>query len=470
MGRNLYRIAAILLAGSSFAGGSAQALAQGNGSGTDNPDLLRGPLGFSCSPGTLCDVPASDLVAQPVSAPLTLAAPVSAPPAATTGFAQPATPVAAPAVSPHPIVDSGGFGDLHYGMSLRGAYVRTDAHERFELIAIPEFGLSRHGGATDLDVDASLNIVLPTDSDARVSRAELGATVEHRLSPSAGLSFDTGLALHQDDPTGLTVDDADVAIAPQTLTGHAQMGYVQRFGRFNAGATLELSRNWVGDTTRIDGTTFSNDGDSYTRYEGGVRVGYAVTPLIEVFGAGEAGRSEFDAVDPGLGVFRTSSDLVLRGGIAANWQDVLTLEASVGSGWRQYDAAGLADAQSWLYAASLGYQATATTRFTTSFETDLTPGHGAYGGAITRYGLDLGVRHIANSWLTLRGNAGAAWLVREDGSEDGRRYNAGLGAELVLGPHSTATLDYDYAVREDYGATPTERDEHRISAGVSLRY
>jgi hypothetical protein len=155
--------------------------------------------------------------------------------------------------------------------------------------------------------------------------------------------------------------------------------------------------------------------------------------------------------------------------VATNWNDVVTLEASLGSGWRTYEAGSLADAQSWLYGAAIGYRPTATTQLRASLETQLSPGKGE-AGASTNYLAGVEVTHTANSWLELRAAAGMEWLAPKDGAPASRLYTAGAGADLVLGAHTSATLDYEYGLREDPGAAITDRDEHRVSGGISLRY
>lgn len=466
MGSSRNTIGVVILAGGVLAGASA-VLAQGDGSRTDNPDLLRGSLGVGCSPGTLCHFPRQELI-TPVDLPpsaVSYAPPVA--PSVPTPAPAPVQPLPAYSAVPAPAPNS--VGDLSYGVSLRGAYVRSNGDERFEILAIPHVSLSRSGASTDTAIGASASIVRPQSDDPRLASGDVSAIVTHRLSPSAGLAFDASLALAQDDPRGLSVRDTDVQDAPLEIAGGLGAAYSQRLGQFNTIGTLGVSRDWRGPTTLIDGSEIDNTGDNSTAYQGGLRVGYAVSPVVEVFGSGNVGRAVFDAADPDLGASRTSTDFALRGGIAGNWQEVLTLEASLGSGWRRYDEAAISDAQTWLYGAALGYRLSDTTQLTAALETELSPGEGS-SGASTDYRLRLGANHIANSWLGLRARAGLDWRAPEDGAPATRFYTAGVGADFTVGPHTTATLDYDYGLREDPGADEPRRDEHRLSGGISLRY
>jgi len=446
-------------------------LAQGDGSGTDNPDLLRGSLGVGCRPGTLCQFPAPDL-----AVPFTLPAaplPLSTPEPATSA-AVAAPPEAAPASEPVQSavaapVDTADWGELGYGIALRGAYVRSGATERFEMLTIPSVSYSRSGGTTDLALNASATLVAPQSDDARVGAANVSADVVHRLSPSAGLAFNADLALSQDAPDGLSADEADLASAPVSVLGTAGLGYTHRFGNFTVSGAGDIARDWVGEAVQADGTVIDNSHEGATRYGGELRVAYELTPIVGVFGQGAVGRTEFDGVDPDLGASRSGDDFELRGGITTNWSDVVTLEASIGSGWRMFDADAIPEAQTWLYGVSVGYRPTTTTEFMASLDTELAPGQGDSGASAT-YGVTLEARHRANSWLALRASAGTQWAVPEDGSATSRSYSAGLGADFTVSQHTSATLDYDYGLREDPAAAIASRDEHRISGGVSLQY
>tara|TARA_R100000365_G_scaffold1841_1_gene6094 strand:- start:327 stop:1736 length:1410 start_codon:yes stop_codon:yes gene_type:complete len=463
------KLLVLLLAGTGALTGASMALGQGDGSGTDNPDLLRGSLGVGCQPGTLCQFPATDLVV-PVALPAE-PLPLIAPPPVTTE-----APPAAPAAEPMPAAmtapvstDTADWGELGYGVALRGAYVRSGATERFEMLAIPSVSYSRSGGRTDLALDASATLVAPQSDDPRVGATNVSTDIVHRLSPSAGLAFNADLSLSQDAPDGLSTEEADLASAPVIVSGTAGLGYTHRFGNFTVTGAGEIARDWVGEAVQIGGTVIDNSHEASTRYGGELRVGYELTPVVGIFGQGRAGRTEFDGIDPDLGASRSGDDFELRGGISANWSDVLILEASVGSGWRTFDTDAVPQAQTWVYGASIGYRPTTTTEFTASFDTELTPGQGGSGASAT-YEVGLDARHRANSWLALRASAGAQWVVPEDGSATSRSYSAGLGADFTLGQHTTATLDYDYGLREDPAAAVASRDEHRISGGVSLQY
>lgn len=445
------------------------AFAQGDGSRTDNPDLLRGTLGSGCAPGTLCHFLPVDLMAPP-----TVVLPPLVPATAPVGGFAPMTPAPAsvsaesaiagdtvPYIAAIPHSDW----DASYGIGLRGAYVRSGDDERFEIQAIPEAALSRRGGSTQLDLGASATVSQPLSGSPHVSAAEIEGAFGYRLSPSAGLAFAGNLELSRDESGEAGFD----AGAPPVVAGRLDAAYMQSFGKLDTVVSTGFSRQWVGPETLDDGTRADNAHQGITAYEGGLRLGYALTPVIGIFASGTAGGEVFDAPDPDLGASRTGQTYALRTGVTTNWSDVVTLEASVGSGWRDYEDEGVAEAQSVLYGAALGYAPNATTQLRAGFDTILVAGRGA-AGASTSHALTASASHRANSWLALRASASAQWDVPLDGGETIERYGGAVGADIVLGPNTTASIDYSYGWRNDPTALVAQREDHRVSGGISLRY
>ncbi|RDE08397.1 outer membrane beta-barrel protein [Pelagibacterium lacus] len=467
--RPAHIFAVLCLAGTGSAGFAALALAQGEGSGTDNPDLLRGSYAAGCAPGTLCDFPQVDLFAPPIVRPMPLpAAPAVAPapllpPVAAMPATLPMLPIEAGAIQPRTEWEGA------YALGLRGAYVRTGSEERFELLAIPQISFSRAAAATRYDFDANATIVAPDSSDMRLGGAGVSGTIEHRLAPGAALVFNADLDIEQDAPDGLGVDEANVAQAPTTLSGGVSAAYGQRFGQFDLTLSAGLSNRWMEPTLLADGTMRDNAYRSALAYEGGLRLGYAATPILGTFVSGEIGREDYLAADPDLLASRSGMVASLRAGVTGNWSDVITAEASIGTSWRDYDSPLVRDAQAWLYGVSLGFAPTSTTQFTAGFETELAAGSGA-SGADAVYLASLAAHHRINPWLALRASASAQWDVPVDGSATARTYGAGLGTELAIGPHASAEFDYGYGWRDDGDPAAPPRDEHRISGGVTLRY
>ncbi len=463
--------AGLTVSGAFALGAAFDASAQGDGSGTNNADLLRGSVGVGCQPGTICHFPPGDLMGPAPSA--VVLAPVSAPQPA---YAVPAsaTPQTSVPVAPVPTTvlyapDPVHEWDVAYALGISGAYVVSNGSEQTQLVLSPSLALSRQGNAQEFSLGAEAEFVASDGSESRFSSGTLDASFTHRLSPSAALSFDAALGISQDDATGLSVEDASVTSAPVTVTGDLALGYDQSFGPLSLGTELTYSRQWVGPTGLSSGAEIDNSDSGLTSYGSVLRLGYALSPVVEAFGSASIARDDYQAADPDLGGSRSSTQYALRAGLSAQWGNGLSAEVSAGSGWRDYDADSVADAQTWLYGAALAYAPNSTTQLRAAFDTALAAGSGS-SGASTAYTLSLGIDHTVNPWLVLRANASAGWDVPADGSAVSRSYDAGVGADIVINPNASSVLDYSYGLREDPDADLSVRDEHRISAGLTLQY
>lgn len=455
----------MLLAGALGALSAGLAHGQGDGSVTNNPDLLRGSFSPFCEPAMLCSVaenpppPTPEPVALMAPEPLALAVPVDSPP-----------PVPAPQFSTpvtYPLSSSSPW-RAGYGIALRGAFVHAQGANRYEALLIPNASLRYSGAGTEIRLSGDATLVQGLRREFRIGGATLDGSLAHALGPTTRLGIEGAVALGRDDPQGLDVASSGAVTAPLRLDASLEGALTQQLGLFDLTGTLALDRRERGETRLASGAVLDNSGENRTRFSGGMRLGYALTPLLGVFVAGEAGRDEFDIVDPALGARRSGWTYAARAGASANWQERATLEASIGTGWRTYDAS-LPDTRSLLYGLALGYNPDPTLRLRAALDTEIAPGTGS-SAASTDYTLSLEAAYKVNQWLGLRGTASGSWSEAQGTGEVTRRYTAGLGADLVLGPHSDFALDYRYGWRNDPSATPREADEHRVSAGVSLQY
>lgn len=452
---------ALLLAGAFFALPAPMGFAQGDGSLSNNPDLLRGSYSPFCEPAMVCHYALQG--GAPVQAPVVSAAPVLAAPPVPEIPVVVSAPLHDPA--PYPVTFEPVW-DMRASLALRGSIISSGGAVRYEAIAAPEVGWVYRGSATQVDAGASLELVQPADGQARVGAVGLDLDVSHAIGPTTGLAANLALRLSQDDARALGVGGAGTVTAPVEVTGSADASLVQRFGKADVTLSGGVLRTVLGDTVLTGGVIEDNAGRSFTGYRGGLRLGYALTPIVGVFTSGNVGRDIFDAPDIALGASRTGWRYDARVGITANWQDVTTLEASIGSGWRTYDDAGLTGTRSVLYGFALGFNPSESLRLRASFDTALAAGSGAtVGGA--DYTLALEAAYRVNEWLGLRATASAGWL---DVAQPTWRYGAGLGADITVGQRTGLTFDYAYGWREDPAAAVPVRDEHRVSAGVTLRY
>lgn len=469
----------LLLAGvlSTLPAGFAHA--QGDGSHSNNADLLRGSFSPFCEPAMLCHQGRVQPEVAAVPAPATPApaapAPSASPVIASTVYAPEVAAVPAP-ISPVSTQPSLGYPAAQwspwrasYGVSLRGAYVHFGGTNRYEALVVPNMALSYNGQGRTARIAGEATLVQPHNGEARLGGAKLNTSYSQALSSTTGLRLDGSITLDQDDPNGLDVRPAGVMTGPLEFRAAANAGVTQQFGRFDLTTGLGVSRSQKGETRLANGSVIDNSGSDRTSVSADIRLGYRITPIFGVFVSGDGSREEFDHISTDIGARRSGWNYAIRGGINANWHDQTTVEASIGSGWRLYDDATLPETQSLLYGFALGYNPDPTLRLRAALDTTIEPGSV---GAVSSvdHTLSLEASYRVNQLLGLRGTASASLSEAQGTGVTTRRYGARLGADIAIGPHTDMTLDYGYGWREDPAAVPQVLTEHRFSAGVTLQY
>lgn len=358
------------------------------------------------------------------------------------------------------------FFDADWSLSLRGAYVLDDEGEHFEALAVPRVSL-RHetlrGGYT---LEAEAELAKTSVEGYRLGALRLSLDADHALDAVTGLSGNLELALTQDAP-GTPGQPGDVAVAPVVFSGTAGVAADRRFGKFAVDARADAGRTIYGPTTLTGGGEEDNSAQNNWTVEGGLRLGYEVTPLLTAFVDGSVGYQRYDEVSPTYMVALDAADYELRAGLAANWHEIVEAEASVGLGLRRFAEPALGEVTTTLYDASLTYRPDETVTLNAALSTSVgAPGPNSGGTARVEYEATASASYQVNPWLRLRASVGweQAQLVGIDGSESG--YNFGSGLDYRLNEHTTVTADYAFSHAET-GTTPGE-DEQRVTLGVTL--
>lgn len=448
-------------------------LAQGDGSRSNNVDLLRGSFSPYCEPAMLCHYGNVPPPTVPVEPPTSAVPPsVAAPPKI--DLIVPDGPVATSIHGPDhvsPILHAArkSAWRASYGLSLRGAFVHSGGSNRYEAVLTPNLALRYDGQSTAASVTGRATIVQPIEDESRLGAASLEAGWARALGPSTRLKLDGAVSVSQDDPNGLDIRAAGVMTGPLEFRAAGNAEVSQQFGRFNLTTGVSLSRTQSGETRLLNGGVIDNSGSDRTGYGANIRLGYKLTPIFGVFVSGDGSRDEFDRLSADIGASRSGWTYALRGGINANWHDLTTVEASIGSGWRVYDSAALPEAQSLLYGFAIGYSPDPTLRLRATLDSAIEPGTN---GAISTvdHSLSLEVAYRVNQWLGLRATGSGSLSESQGTGALTRRYGAGLGADIAIGTHTDMTLDYGYAWRENPATAPQVLTEHRVSAGITLQY
>ncbi|WP_127143147.1 outer membrane beta-barrel protein [Pelagibacterium montanilacus] len=433
------------------------ALAQGDGSHTDNLDLLRTSYSPFCEAAMLCHYGtrgAGDIPDRAAAAPVPAPAPVARTPAPGPVAPEPRPSLAsvyhqpeafnAPPAPPEPI-QSLPF-ETEFALETRGTAVLDEEGTRFELGIIPSFALTRTGPGDSLDLRGSARLVRAED-DVQARSVEIDGAYGRQIDSVTAVALSGGLSVTDPDPDGLG-GGGEVDAPVVTIEGEA--GVSRRFGRLDASGQISAGRTVSEDET-----------ESGWRTGAGLRLGYSVSPILAPFIEARIANDRFD-----LG--RSSTALSLLVGASAQWTNGWSGEAVIGQGWRRDDGTGATEADDLLFESSVQFDPNPTLGLRMAFDTSIEPGS-ADQGPRTTHGLEASADYRINPFLSLTARVEARWEDESGDEPASRRLGAGASGTLEIGPHVAASLSYDYAVRTDPAQVPAEADEHRIGAGLTLR-
>lgn len=356
--------------------------------------------------------------------------------------------------------------DVDWSVALRGSYVEDDDGSRYEALLVPQVSLTRAGGRWGATLDGEAELALPVEGEAHLESLRLGASGTYALDSLTDVTLSGALAYIQPNPHDPGIAD-DVADPADSISGSVGLGVTRRFGLFSASLDGGLARTVYGPTELTDGTERLNGEDNLWAIDGGLRVGYQITPILEVFGRGTLERDLFDHDVPGLGVKADATQYAVHAGVVGNWRGILTAEASVGAGLRRFDAGVLDEIESTLFDARLTYTPNSTVSLSAGLGRTLeAAGVDANGTARIETRADVALAYTVNRLLRLRSSADWYEADLEGSGETETGYGLGLGADYRLGPHTQLSADYGYARTEK--STDTPEDTHRVTVGVTV--
>ncbi|GLQ56931.1 hypothetical protein GCM10010862_41900 [Devosia nitrariae] len=356
--------------------------------------------------------------------------------------------------------------DVDWSLALRGSFTQDEDGESYEAVLVPRVTLTREGGRSTLVLDTEAELALPLDGETHVEALRLGVSGAYALDSVTDLTGSAALAYEQPNPNDPGVAD-DVEDPADSISGSVDLGVSRRFGLFSVGLDGGVARTVYGPTIMTGGIEELNGHDNAWTFDTGLRVGYQITPIFEVFGRGSVEREIFDHPVPGLGVKADATQYALVGGLAGNWRGILTAEGSVGVGLRRFDAGALDEITSTLFDARLTYTPDPTVTLSAGFRRTLeAAGVDTSGTARIETRADAELAYTVNRWLRLRASADW-WDAELEGSgETEKGYGLGLGTDYRLGAHTQLSADYGFAHTEKSGDTP--EDTHRVTVGVTV--
>lgn len=358
--------------------------------------------------------------------------------------------------------------DLDWSLSLRGAYVRDKNGEHFEALAVPTVSFRHDFLRGTYNFTGAAELSNSTIEGYRVNALRLGTSGEYQVNDDLTLDGAANFALLT--PSASTTGyPADTVSASQEVSGDAELAATYDFGLFTTTARGSASRSVYGPTTLADSSQIDNTANNNWQFGAGLRFGYKVTPLLTAFIDGSAGYQLYDTIAPSYGVKLDATDYAIRGGLASKWSEVLEAEASVGVGLRRFTFGAADDIVSQLYDASITFRPDETVTLRGALATTVgEPGANASGTARIEYAATGDIAYRVNPWVTLRANAGYRYAIFSDSVATETGYGVGAGADYLVNENLSVAADYSYGVTTDTDPAASD-EEHRVTLGVTLK-
>ncbi|MHB1110523.1 MAG: outer membrane beta-barrel protein, partial [Devosia sp.] len=334
--------------------------------------------------------------------------------------------------------------DLDWSLALRGAYVRDADGEHYEALAVPSVTLTHRTMRGGYDVSTSAELAKSSLDTYRLAALRAAAGGDYRLDALTSISGNLDLSLTQDSPGAPGIAN-NIAAAPIVGSAEAGVAVTRAFGFFDVGLRGRASRTVYGPTTLVDATVVDNSAQNNWTVGTGLRLGYAVTPILTAFVDGSAGYQFYDLPSPIYLEKLDAVDYAVRAGLGAKWSSVLEAEGSIGLGLRRFAVPAFGEVVSTLYDAKLTFRPDETVALGGTFSTAIgAPGPSSGGLARIEYAAAADASYRLNTWLKLRASVGwrHALLVGTTTTETG--YNAGTGLDYLLNEFATLTADYAY--------------------------
>lgn len=357
---------------------------------------------------------------------------------------------------------------LDWSLSLRGAYVRDDDGEHYEALAVPSVTFKHDFLRGTYSLNGSAELSKSTVEDYRINSLRLGTSGSYQVNPALTLDGAANFALVTPSASS-TGYPAGTVSASQEITGGAMASASYDWGHLTTTLRGSAARSVYGPTTRADGSEVDNSENNNWRAGAGLRIGYKVTPILTAFVDGSAGYQLYDVVAPAYGVKLDASDYAIRGGLSSKWNEVLEAEASVGLGLRKFTHGAAPDIVSQLYDASVTFRPDETLTIRGALATTVgEPGPNEAGAARVEYAATADIAYRVNPWVTLRANAGYRHATFPGSPKVETGYGVGAGADYLVNEFTTVSGDYNYGATTTAPANTTE-EGHRLTLGITLK-
>jgi hypothetical protein len=354
--------------------------------------------------------------------------------------------------------------ELDWSVGLRGSYSSSSVSGgSFEAVVAPEVSLTLGGEGATLTLGAGAALAVDLVGNVRVADMHVSLDGNVALSADTTLAGSADLSLTQAAP-GSPAVLTDTASAPLLFTGTAAGSATTHLGPLELSARISGGRVIEGDETLYDATVIDHADGSSWRDGAGLRVGFAMSPLLTVFADASVDDTRYDAASPSLGVLLDHRIYVLRGGVGYAQGEAVSAEVSGGRAIIDYTDGTLADAGAWVASASVKLVPDEGLTLGATLDTTVAPSGSVAGDTDVAYVVGGNAAYAVNPWLTLRGSAGASATQTVAAGLWSWGYSAGAGLDLTTSEHVAWSADYLFT---HDGSGP--EDIHRATIGLTIK-
>lgn len=371
-----------------------------------------------------------------------------------------------------PVGELGGFDYVHppvnidWSVGLKGSYAMGTMKTQHSVVLTPEVTLDYGGDRMDISGNASLEGVVSDQQLVRVDQLSSGLDVAYALDPVTSASLSAAFDVSQEAANAPGVP-SNVKVMPIVFEGSLSAGIDRQFGQLGLGLSGDLGRTDVTKTYLQGGKVENNADQSFFSGGANLRASYQVTPILAPFVEAGIGRDVYDKAPKLTGMKLDQTNYALRVGLAAQWQDSFSIEASTGYTWAYFDDPGLTDIGTQTFALSVDYAPPQGVTAGLGFSTTINPGDPDNGTvASVDYAIDGNVGVQLNSQIGVEADFTAGWTAPVSGLPGDFNYSAGLGASFQFNRYTALTADYAYKA-VDRASGPLLYS-HTLSAGISV--
>ncbi len=456
----------------------ADIIYNGDGSATNNPNLLRGSYETGCYYPAICggllvegqnniNSPTNNSAGQAnINVPIVRNRPNIAP--------QPAKNLQNFVTEKHimPIYQLEPVApaniELDWGFSLRGAYEKNYNGEGFTLNLEPNIRLTQQNERSQYDLGLDANLVKTIGGDYRLAGLGADFNGSYALNKQTNINLASNISVRQEDVNSLGAPN-NIVVPPHILKFNLNAGLEKKFGKLSTNLRLGYSRDYYSFTGLNNNQWQDNSAKNRNGFSADLRLAREITPIFGAYSEFAVQRNIFDNISQtGLRVSQNNWVYSARAGISGNWNNLILADISAGYLLYQFDNNSLTANPTFIFAANLTYENNNGLNIGASLASNISTADPTSGASLKKsYNLKASASYLINDWLKIRANASGNWANYVGIADIERNYQIGAGLDYKLNKNITLSGDYSYNLANN--STTAQYDGHKFELGLTYK-